>query len=186
MDIKKEQRSIGIAARKALDAETARRFSRIISEKLLAEPSYERARIILSYQAFDGEADPAYFNAYASWSGKRMAYPVCYENGRMAAAIPYTEEDWETGKYGIRAPIEERSFIVEPAEIDLVIVPCAAFDGRSKARTGRGAGYYDRYLPRCTKAAAIAAAFEVQHIQGLHHDPWDIPLDAIITEAGRY
>jgi 5-formyltetrahydrofolate cyclo-ligase len=104
----------------------------------------------------------------------------------MTAAIPGGDADWETGRYGIQAPVMERSCIVEPGDIDLVIVPCIAFDGKTRMRIGHGAGYYDRYLPLCVKAFRIGIAFDIQNIGGLCRDAWDAPLDAVITEAGRY
>ena len=37
-------------------------------------------------------------------------------------------------------------------QLDLVLVPCTAFDAGCY-RVGMGKGYYDRYLPYCTRAA---------------------------------
>lgn len=180
---KAEQRKEGIAARKALEPEEARRASRLISEKLLATPFYDRARTIFSYRAFNGEVDVSYFNEQAACDGKRVTYPVCHAGGKMVAALPADGDAWEVGKYGIRAPVEARSLIVDPAEIDLVVVPCTAFDGPSRMRVGMGAGYYDRYLPQCTGAVSVAVAYAVQAVRGeIAYDRWDVPLNMIITD----
>lgn len=180
------QRKTGISARKALNRESAEHFSRIISEKLAAEPAFRKAKNILSYQSFAGEVDTSFFNECAVRKGKSLAFPICFENGIMIAAIPNTVDGWESGKYGIKAPVESRSRIVQPLDIDLVIVPCTAFNGLKKMRIGWGAGYYDRYIPQCKNAFSIAIAYEVQHIKGLCCDEWDVPLDAIVTELKRY
>ncbi|HWQ78845.1 MAG TPA: 5-formyltetrahydrofolate cyclo-ligase [Anaerovoracaceae bacterium] len=180
------QRKTGISARKALNQESAQRFSKIIAEKLAAEPIFDRSNTILSYRSFAGEVDTVFFNDYALRQGKRLAFPICYAAGVMVAAVPNAPDGWECGKYGITAPIESRCLILDPVEIDLVIVPCTAFDGQKRMRIGWGAGYYDRYLPRCKNAASIAIAYEAQHIEGLYCDEWDVPLDAIITESNRY
>jgi 5-formyltetrahydrofolate cyclo-ligase len=181
------QRKAGIAARKALDKETAALYSGLISQRLLDAGCYGAARTVFSYQAFNGEADVALFNGQAVLDGKRVAYPICYGGGRMIAAVPLDADAWETGKYGIRAPKIERSTVIDPAEIDMVIVPCTAFDGASRLRVGMGAGYYDRYLPQCVNAFTVAAAFEVQAVADeLAHDQWDVALCAIATEKNWY
>jgi len=104
----------------------------------------------------------------------------------MAAAAPIGPGAMKAGRYGITAPVEAQSRILSPSLIDLVIVPCTAFDWKSLRRMGMGAGYYDRYLPQCVNAVFIAAAFEVQHIPGLRADEWDIPMNAIATEKNWY
>ncbi|MDF3001967.1 MAG: 5,10-methenyltetrahydrofolate synthetase [Bacillota bacterium] len=183
---KNMQRQEAITARKALGPQIRKRFSQVISEQLIAEPAFAEARTILSYQSFGEEADPQQIDAAAVKAGKQVAYPLCYEKGIMAAAIPLVEDAWEEGRYGIKTPIESKSLILNPLEIDLVIVPCVAFEGSKRMRIGWGAGYYDRYLPQCKNAVTIAIAFEAQHIKGISYDSWDVPLDGVITEARRY
>ena len=56
-----------------------------------------------------------------------MAYPVCGENFTLTAAVP-VQDGWEMGAYGIRTPILERAEIIRPETLDLVLVPCTAFD----------------------------------------------------------
>jgi 5-formyltetrahydrofolate cyclo-ligase len=140
----------------------------------------------LTYRPFNGEADISFFNETMQQRGMRVAYPICFENGRMSAAVPNDTDAWEMGKYGIKTPVESRSLILSPLELTLVIVPCTVFNGRSKSRVGMGAGCYDRYLPECKNAALIAAAFEVQHMDAACSDPWDFPMDGIVTERSWY
>ena len=80
---------------------------------------------------------------------KTLAYPVCGEAYSLTAAVP-GPDGWEMGQYGIRTPILSRSEILLPEALDLVLVPCTAFDADC-FRVGMGKGYYDRYLPRCKK-----------------------------------
>ena len=75
--------------------------------------------------------------------------------------------------------------LLEPEQLDLVLVPCTAFDADC-FRVGMGKGYYDRYLPRCTKAAKIGIALEVQRVPRAAVDAHDQRLDAFVTERGIY
>ena len=182
---KTTQRKQGILARKAL-AEAAPGYSRAVCERLLKSLAYQTANVIFTYSPFGGEVDVSYFNRQAQADGKTVAYPVCGEGGAMVAAVPQSEASWGTGKYGISAPALAASRILAPADIDLMILPCAAFDPTNRARIGMGGGYYDRYLPQCKNATSIAVAYEAQKIHGLYVEVWDAAPDAVVTELGWY
>ena len=49
-----------------------------------------------------------------------------------------------------------------------------------------GAGYYDRWLPRCVRARVVLAAFEVQKVESLPTDEWDRPVEQVFTEDAVY
>ena len=70
-------------------------------------------------------------------------------------------------------------------QLDLVLVPCTAFDAACR-RVGMGKGYYDRYLPRCRNAVALGVAFEAQRVEAAAVDAHDQRLDAFVTERGIY
>ena len=65
---------------------------------------------------------------------------------------------------------------------DIILMPLLGFD-RQGTRLGQGAGYYDRALAKQTNALRIGIAWSVQEFEALPADPWDMPLDAILTEA---
>ena len=73
---------------------------------------------------------------------------------------------------------------VAAAEIDAILVPAAAFDRRGH-RIGYGGGYYDRFLPRATRAVKIGVAFAVQIVEALPEEGHDRAVDAICTEKER-
>ena len=102
----------------------------------------------------------------------------------LTAAVP-GPDGWEMGQYGIRTPILSRSEILLPEALDLVLVPCTAFDADC-FRVGMGKGYYDRYLPRCKNAVKIGIAFEAQRVEHAAVDEHDQRLDAYVTERGIY
>jgi 5-formyltetrahydrofolate cyclo-ligase len=101
----------------------------------------------------------------------------------MKAMVPRREDAWRQGPFGIQEPEEETSTPVDPEEIDVILVPCVSFDRRGN-RCGHGAGYYDRYLPRCTRAVKLGIAFSCQQTGKVPVGKWDWPLDAVVTEKG--
>ena len=76
---------------------------------------------------------------------KRWPIRSVGENFTLTAAVP-GPDGWEVGAYGIRTPVLERAALIRPEALDLVLVPCTAFDAVCR-RVGMGKGYYDRYLP---------------------------------------
>ena len=147
VEAKQQQRKSGIAARRALPEDVRAAANRALCRRLLELEPYRRADTILLYAAFGGEADLAALADAAVQEGKTVAYPVCGEGLSLTAAVP-AADGWETGRYGIRTPVLQRSVLLAPEQLDLVLVPCTAFDARC-CRVGMGKGYYDRYLPRC-------------------------------------
>ena len=62
------------------------------------------------------------------------------------------------------------------------LVPGVAFDPRG-VRLGRGAGCYDRALARHPTALRVGLAYEMQVVPSLPEATWDVPMDAVVTEA---
>ena len=181
---KQAQRAAGRAARKALDAPQRAAANAALCRQVLELDAYRAAHTLLLYAAFGGEADLAAVAAEAVRQGKTVAYPVCGEGFALTAAVP-SADGWAVGQYGIRTPVPERSTLLQPEQLDLVLVPCTAFDADCY-RVGMGKGYYDRYLPRCTRAVKIGIALEVQRVPRAAVDAHDQRLDAFVTERGIY
>lgn len=188
MNIREEkaaQRRQGIEARRSLGEAERTAANAGLCRNLEALPVWQKARRVLAYAAFGGEADLSALLEQAARAGKTIAYPLCGEDCAMEAALPGGPDGWETGKYGIRTPVRETARILPPEQLDLVLLPCTAFDADCR-RLGMGKGYYDRYLPRCTRAAAIGIAFEAQKTERVAVEPHDRRLDGFLTERGFY
>jgi 5-formyltetrahydrofolate cyclo-ligase len=75
--------------------------------------------------------------------------------------------------------------------LDTLFLPLLGFDARGY-RMGMGGGYYDAslaYLARrryWRRPRLIGLAFEAQRIERLPEDPWDVPLDGVLTESRFY
>ena len=191
---KAAQRKKATAVRRALDAETraekSRRVSGFMYEYLQTlkiertEAGLPPVRTIFSYAAAWDEADLSEFHRKARAEEIRIAFPLCHGAGIMEAVVPGGDkkEYWRTGAYGIREPVPELAVPVKPEDIDLVIVPCVAFDGRG-GRLGHGAGYYDRYLPNLREdAVMVLAAFEEQRLPEIVMEETDVRIPVCISD----
>ena len=188
-----------IAARDALSAEERDRLSKSIVSRILASPVFRQAKTILIYKGIRGEvrlealeeavsagvASPSEEAVGADFAEKRLVYPLCISKTEMIALEPQGEDSWKDGYCGIREPVREKSVEIRPEEIDLVICPCTVFD-EAGGRMGMGAGFYDRYLPRCTNAHIVAVAFEAQKADCVPMEPWDRPMELVFTEKAVY
>ena len=179
---KQAQRAAALAARRGMCPEAREAASRAICERLDGLPEVKRARTVLSYMATADEADLSALHVRLQERGVRLLFPVSLPGGLMEAREP---RGWQTGSYGITEPDAALSPLVPPEEIDLILAPCVAFDAQ-RARLGHGAGYYDRYLPLCMKAAVVAAAFECQRLPQVTVEAHDRRMDAVVTEAAVY
>ena len=118
---KQAQRKAGRAARKALSPEVRAAANAALCANLWQLDAVQKARTILLYAAFGAEADLAAFAEEALRRGKVLAYPVCGEGFSLTAAVPGAD-GWAVGQYGIRAPVPERSTLLQPEQLDLVLV----------------------------------------------------------------
>jgi 5-formyltetrahydrofolate cyclo-ligase len=85
----------------------------------------------------------------------------------------------ERGVWNIPVPAERNA--VRPAAL---LVPLLGFDAAGH-RLGYGGGYYDRTLAAMNpKPPTIGIGYELGRLETMYPQPHDIPLDAIVTEAG--
>jgi 5-formyltetrahydrofolate cyclo-ligase len=90
--------------------------------------------------------------------------------------------DLEPRTLGILEPKDDciRKFDIQ--NVDLVIVPGLVFD-KNGHRIGYGHGYYDRFLQKLKKnIKKIGFAFELQLIDKIPEEKYDVPVDIIVAE----
>ena len=112
--------------------------------------------------------------------GAGAALPAVVEKGRPLEFRAWRPGDrLERGVWNIPVPAEGR--VVRPT---VLLVPLVGFD-RLGYRLGYGGGYYDRTLAAMTPPPrAIGVGYELGRLDTIHPQPHDIPMDAIVTEAG--
>jgi 5-formyltetrahydrofolate cyclo-ligase len=174
--------------RARLSPRQQQRSSDRICELLLRDLRFRRARTVGVYFSVAGEIDITPLISHL-WSWERtVCLPVISTRGRgMVFHRVDPETDMRVDRYGIPAPTG--SGLVHRREIDLLLAPIVAFDA-SGHRIGMGAGYFDRYLAglrhrrRPARPRVIGCAYGFQEVPAIPARPWDIPLDAVVTETG--
>jgi 5-formyltetrahydrofolate cyclo-ligase len=188
MRLKEELRSDILKKRMSMTDIDVAEKSLIITNTILKLKNFDNGLKIMCYVDFKKEVSTREIIKQAISMGKSVSVPYVQnsdiqEHSMLAATITDFEQDLEIGTYGIYSPKKEKLKIINPNEIDCIIVPGVVFDA-NKNRIGYGAGYYDRFLrllkPECLK---IGIAFEIQIINEIPIDSHDIQLDLIVTEA---
>jgi 5-formyltetrahydrofolate cyclo-ligase len=92
-----------------------------------------------------------------------------------------------THQWGMQQPANTH-LPVATRTLDAVLIPTVGFD-RSGHRLGMGGGFYDRhfaYFHRSHnhKPFLIGVAYACQEVPAIEAQPYDVPLDAILTERG--
>lgn len=187
-----------LAARRALDAATHAAHSARIAAHLetllrdFAATLPTVAPTIAPTLAFcapiDNEFDARPLVARLLAEGWRAAMPVV-----IAPTAPMIFRAWTpttpmtSDRHGIPIPVEipadppTGDNAITP---DIVLLPLVAFDAAGY-RLGYGGGYFDRTLAALApRPRAIGVGFELARAPDIRPQAHDLPLDAIVTEAG--
>lgn len=201
-ELKRRMRQAIVASLGAMSPDVRQQKSRVIARHVQALDVFRDARVVMAYAAMASEADPWPLVREAWAAGKRVAFPridppledprVPRVHDRRLLALELAPQSVDraadhTGlrpdKVGILEPADGAT-VIEPGEIDLVLVPCLAFDA-SGARLGKGGGFYDRFLAAdALKATTCGIAFTEQVFASLPTCPYDRTVDLVVTESG--
>jgi 5-formyltetrahydrofolate cyclo-ligase len=154
-----------------------------IYEQISGMESYRQARTILLYASFGSEVDTRNLIADCLSKNVRTVLPrVDKKEGKLVLYRILNGSELRPGQFGIPEPVEDNVRLVEPADIDLALIPGVAFD-RTGARIGYGKGFYDRLLAGCT-APTAGVCFSVQLSERIPCEPHDRRVQIIVTEKG--
>ncbi len=178
MNTKTSLRHQLLQQRRELPPALWREWSDQICLHLQNNPQFKRSQTVLGYQSCNQEPDLSYLFTH---SDKQWGLPRCIGKNLLWHRWQPTEP-LVTGAYGILEPSAELTQL-EPASVDLLLVPAVAIDRRGY-RLGYGGGYYDRLRadPLWQKVPAIGIVFDFAYVETLPIDPWDIKLNAVCTQ----
>lgn len=151
----------------------------------LASPEYQSSTTIACYHAMADEISPKAI-IDAAWADDKQVYlPVCVDDNLVF--VKFTPEtEMTANRYGILEPVVHELIHIEA--LDLVCCPLLGFDGQGH-RLGMGKGYYDKSFASLIDMPPpylIGLAFEVQKVEHIPVDNWDVSLYAVCTESQFY
>lgn len=182
---KKELRKDIIEKRSLLTEENIVEYSKMITDTLKELDSYKNAKRIMSFVSMKDEVDTHPLIEQAIAEGKSIVVPITVDATReLLLSDLFDLSELEVADHNIEVPKEKSVRLVQPGTIDLVLVPGVAF-AKDGHRVGYGGGYYDRFLVSLDKSVTkIAIGFDLQVVDKVPTQDFDIPVDSIITEKG--
>lgn len=138
------------------------------------------ASCVAFYQALGSELDCGAAIAAAMTFDICIALPHVDGRGGAMRFLAWAPGDrLESGWRGLLQPAADAPE-VRP---DIIVAPLLGFDS-TLARLGQGGGFYDRAFAMLPAAKKIGLGWSIQQHAAIACDPWDVPLDAVVTEAG--
>lgn len=183
--IRKQRRSISPANQK--------KASRCLLTQLYRSKLLLRHNFIALYLGSDGELNPEHLIKLL-WRYKKHVYlPVIhpFSNRTLFFCRIQAHTPLIANKFGILEPDLKHTQRLPKHLISLVLMPLVAFDKKGN-RMGMGGGFYDKSfayklskgVPHKPKLIGIAHHFQEQ--TALPIEPWDVPLDGILTDKGYH
>ncbi len=168
-----------IALRQGLPAADRRRWSERVLAALRALLA-DRPGVLGVYWPFRAEIDPRPLIDWTVAGGRGVALPVVVDKkGPLEYRAWRPGEPLVDGVWNI--PVPENRAVVTPS---IVLAPLVGFDAACY-RLGYGGGYFDRTLAALVpQPLAIGIGFAIQELETIHPQPFDVPMDLIVTETG--
>lgn len=146
----------------------------------------EGARVVAGYRAVRGEVEIDAPLQLCIDRGSIVTLPRV-AGDTLEFVVHDSDAPSRRGAFGIPEPLGGRTIAV--SSHDVMLVPLVAFD-ETGSRLGQGGGFYDRALdpvrsrPFGERPALIGVAHSFQQVPSVLVEPWDVSLDAIVTEDG--
>ncbi len=142
---------------------------------------------VAAYLADDGELDPEPLLARLHQRRAEVLLPRIVGRGarrhmRFQAVQPGAV--LKANAMGLWEPTGTRRRCIPAGLLSLMLIPLVAFD-LAGTRLGRGGGFYDVFLSKLgqRRPLLIGYAHECQRTEHIPRQPWDVPLDAVVTEG---
>lgn len=175
--------------RRALTREQQQQAAQSLCEQLERQPLFTRSQHLALYLPNDGEIDPTPI-IHSAWRLDKHCYLPVLKPGddKQLWFVPYSADTaLRPNRFGIPEPVADYRETRAPNTLDLVLMPLVGFD-ENGGRMGMGGGFYDRTFAfkqsdHSKPPYLLGLAHECQRVAQLELASWDIPLDAIATDA---
>jgi len=172
--------------RKLISPNDRLHFDHAIYQHLLDSGILLRCKHIAGYLANDGEPSNHAFIQRCQQTNHTYYLPVINKQ-KLTFTRYQANTPLANNKYNIPEPVAKLT--LAPKFMSAILLPLVGFDNQG-SRLGMGGGFYDRTLsfirqtPCHKKPLLIGIAYNMQMVDKINRQPWDIPLDAVVTEKG--
>ena len=155
----------------------------LIKEKIFSLSEFRASKTILFYASFRTEAGTLDMIKESLNAGKKVVLPkVDKTKHRLSLYAIKDIVELSPGFMGIPEPPSSEERITPVDDLDLAVIPGAAFDF-SGNRLGYGAGYYDILLAgKRKRIPLVALAYEEQIVDSIPAENHDVKMDIIVTD----
>ncbi|UEQ04308.1 5-formyltetrahydrofolate cyclo-ligase [Halomonas profundus] len=179
--------------RRALSEHEQRLAAQRLCQRLKTLPEIRRARRLSLYLPVNGEIDPTPLIPWLRQRNVNIYLPVLrpFSANRLWFVAYRTDTPMIKNRFGIWEPdvrfSAQRRNRLPAWALDTLIVPLVGFDANAN-RMGMGGGFYDRSLAFMHRPGPsptlIGVAHACQQVASLPVEPWDVPLQVVVSDQG--
>lgn len=171
--------------RMALTASEQQQAATALVKRVLGQPTLMAQQHVALYLSNDGEINTAPLIQALLAAGKNLYLPVLhpFASGYLLFQHYQAQTPLQPNRFGIAEPVLNCAEVKPVPELEVIFTPLVAFDSQGQ-RLGMGGGFYDRtlaQLPVNHTTAIVGLAHSCQQVAAVPVEPWDQPLDAIVT-----
>ncbi len=175
--------------RAALTAGQLEQAAQALATNITALDIYREAQKVAAYFAVNGEIGLQTLIDHALAAGKQVYLPNLDQQALRFSPY-FRDQKMRINKYRLPEPDVGDDEMLRPDELDLVLAPLVVFDADCN-RIGMGGGFYDRSFamrknPGVDRPVLIGVAHELQKVDQILPQEWDVRLDMIVTEQAFY
>ena len=165
-------------AKRAVPFSEKERRSAAIMHQVEQLPRFLEAKVVLLYWSMADEVQT--HDIVNRWYRQKTLLLPCVDGDNLLLRQYTGPECLKAGEqFGIGEPTGPVYTQVD--QVEMIVVPGVAFD-RKGNRMGRGRGFYDRLLKSTPNAYKVGVAFDFQMLDDIPMEPFDVPMDDVITE----
>jgi len=179
--------------RRALSEHEQRLAAQRLCQRLKTLPEIRRARRLSLYLPVNGEIDPTPLLPWLRQRNVNIYLPVLrpFSANRLWFVAYRPDTPMIKNRFGIWEPdvrfSAQRRNRLPTWALDTLIVPLVGFDANAN-RMGMGGGFYDRSLAFMHRPGPsptlIGVAHACQQVASLPVEPWDVPLQVVVSDQG--
>ena len=174
--------------RRAISESSQRLAAKDLAKQLQSLREFRSVKTVGMYLASDGEID---LGIFMNWCWDKQLLTCVPLINKQTKVLGFSLIDRNTAlvrnRLGILEPEAGEGTTLSIDMLEILLMPLVAFDDHGN-RLGMGGGFYDATLKANQDAGGrqpvrIGVAHEIQRLQKIEPDPWDVPLDLAVTDV---